>query len=161
MVAMDVAHEQHPPQTRQQRFLRAAAEHVQAIKDEQGECGKEWEQYRTIYGSLCHKLPVLVMANGLAQTIAFVEAKAKAPATAPVPDKARARAYWRLRAQLADALGWQPAELGHRIRTAPLGQYIHATRTILAAWVYYKRFAESILDVQADVDPGDDRGDGE
>jgi CRISPR-associated protein Cmr5 len=35
------------------------------------------------------------------------------------------------------------------IRSAGLVEYMRHTRTILDAWVYYRRFAESVLDVKA------------
>ena len=156
MIAMEM-NQQHPPQTRQQGFLRAAAAHVQAIKDEE-QGYQDWHIYKDTYGSLCHKLPVLIMTNGLAQTVAFIEAKAKDGQSGPAPAKPRERAYWRLREHLAATLGDPQGGVAQHILVAPTGRYIHATRTILAAWVYYKRFAESILDARADSDPGDGRG---
>ncbi len=36
-----------------------------------------------------------------------------------------------------------------RVRNAEMVEYMHMTREVLSAWVYYKRFATSILGVES------------
>src|SRR5205823_6388186 len=131
-----------PALSRQQRFLRDAAANVQAVKGEQRHYA-QWHDYKEIYGGLCHKVPVLIMTNGLCQTVAFIEAKASGDG-----DKPRPRAYQTLRRHLAGALGQEAGTLAAHVQGLPVGDYIRATRTVLGAWAYYKRFAESMLGVQ-------------
>lgn len=126
------------PVTYQQRDLSQALAHVRELLSQP-------PTTQRIYGGLCHKLPVLVRTDGLCQTLAFIAEKAGGSTE-------RARAYQALRRHLARTLGLSEAELLDRVRTAATGQYMRYTRELLRAWVYYKRFAVSILEVEADAD---------
>lgn len=123
--------------TRQQRYMTQALEHVTAVKAQQS------ESVRTIYGGLCHQIPVLVRACGLCQTLAFVAEKAQA--AEGQTDRARAYQLW-LR-HIADALKTPEDSLLDLVRAAPMLDYMRHTRTVLDAAIYYKRFAGSILKV--------------
>lgn len=128
--------------TRQQMYLTRALEDVTAVKE-----GVASEQTRTVYGGLCHSFPVLVRAAGLCQALAFVEDKACVPAAGD-----RAEAYKLLRRHVARHLGVaEPAQLLHAMQADSNGvvAYMRQTRVILDAWVYYKRFARSILQVDS------------
>lgn len=130
--------------TRQQRYLERALRHVEALQGE-----PESSDLPKIYGGLCHSFPVLLRTNGLMQTLAFIYTK-----SGDTDD--RKRAYRALLSHVAETLG-QPADgtaLLHHVHQMSNGQYIHATRALLSAWVYYKRFAESILDVQPGAEEG-------
>ncbi|GMV36326.1 MAG: hypothetical protein AMXMBFR61_08340 [Fimbriimonadales bacterium] len=100
-----------------------------------------------IYGGLCHKLPVLVRACGLCQTVAFLEAKSESK------DRERAEAYLRMCGHVKEMLekhgGVKVAAqtLSEAVAGLEIREYSFATRCILQAWVFYKRFAESILKV--------------
>lgn len=104
-----------------------------------------------IYGGLCHNIPVLLRANGLCQTVAFLAEKGKGGA-----GNTRSAAYTEISRHLAEILGLEPARLQSTIYAADLPTTIWYTRRLLAAWIYYKRFAVSILDVEAGGD--DDHG---
>lgn len=127
--------------TRQQRYLSDALGAVQAI----AAATEEASPRRRIYGGLCHAFPVLVLTNGLCQTMAFIEAKAAGP---PGPQR---DAYRDLKHNVIAVLGSGPDPLDV-VRQAPLRDYMRHTRMVLEAWVYYKRFAVSELGVGA----GDD-----
>lgn len=127
--------------TRSQRYLDLALRHVEAIRDETSPD----DERRRIYGGLCHAFPVLVRTNGLCQTLAFVAAKS---ATDDGAASAQASAYRDLSRQAAEVLGIEGDLLG-AIRRAGLSDYMRYTRTILDAWVYYRRFAVSVLEVEA------------
>jgi CRISPR-associated protein Cmr5 len=97
------------------------------------------------YGALCHRFPVLVLRSGLAQAIGFLRAKAKAN------NGLGESAHGLLLAHLAGHLG-QNAEaqaFQERVNTASLDEYRRLTRAALAAAVWYKRYAESVLGVDA------------
>ena len=98
------------------------------------------EKGAPIYGGLCHSFPVLVRTCGLCQALAFHKAKASSGS----PD--RAAAHGRLLAHIGRILGAGDDPL-HAVRNAPAAEYMLHTRRVLAAWIYFKRFAESILNV--------------
>lgn len=106
-------------------------------------------ELQATYGRLCHRLPVLVRANGLCQTLVFAHDRASG-------EGSRALAYRLLLDHVQAALhgeSEQPfatADFARMISEAPLGEYVRYTRTLLAAWVYYKRFATSMLGVTSD-----------
>lgn len=146
--------------TRQQRYLENALLQVHEVAVKAPEGSKR----RKAYGGLCHEFPVLVLTNGLCQTMAFIEAKARgagedqpgAAGAQPEDDEERASralklAYSDLRDNIISVLDTGPDPLD-QIRRAPLQEYMRQTRTILEAWVYYKRFAVSVLGIQ----PGDE-----
>ena len=120
--------------TRQQRDLTAALENVsQLVGDD--------KETRRIYGGLCHSFPILIRTNGLCQTLAFVHEKKSGGDN-------RARAYQRLWAHVADTIGQNEETLLNHVRSVPTTRYLHDTRRLLDAWVYYKRFAAAILGVK-------------
>lgn len=91
---------------------------------------------RDRYGSMAHKLPVLIRIAGLTQALAYVEARGK-------PE------HKRLLDDLAQTLKKQNGELlVEAAINASLSEYIYLTQQALAALLWYKRFAQSVLDVQ-------------
>ena len=95
------------------------------------------EDERKKYGSLSHRLPLLIRTAGLAQALAFVEARGGAAGS-------------RLLKDLAAAV--EEEELLSRSRTAELAEYMRLTRNVLAALAWYRRFAQSVLGVEAGAD---------
>jgi len=107
------------------------------------------EQVRTIYGNLCHEFPVLVRTCGLCQAIAFCADKAQSD------EDARAQAYRLLLTHIGKILGVETDGAGgaegsliDEILGADTTQYMLYTRRVLHAWVYFKRFAVSVLGVK-------------
>lgn len=123
--------------TREQRYAAQAYTQVYEIYGQ----GKD---YYAKYGSMAHKLPVLVRQAGLVQALAFVEARGKAP-------------HQQLLDHLAEVVldGGTKADLLARSRNDPMMAYMHLTEDVLAALAWYKRFAQSILDVDPTTE-GDD-----
>lgn len=94
------------------------------------------------YGSMAHKLPVLVRQAGLMQALTFVDTRGK-------------DAQKKLLSDLALTLEKNNAQaLLSECRSAELANYMWLTRQTLAALEWYKRFAESVLDVR----PGEEEG---
>ncbi|MGI8588294.1 MAG: type III-B CRISPR module-associated protein Cmr5 [Chloroflexia bacterium] len=113
-------------QTREQEYALKAFNDVSAMKSLS-------EDKRDKYGSMAHKLPVLIRTAGLAQALAFVEARGT--------DEQK-----ELLKQLATATGH--TKLAQDSRTLQLGEYMRLTQQVLAALDWYKRFAQSVLDVK-------------
>lgn len=98
---------------------------------------RENADFRKKYGGLAHKLPVLIRTAGLAQALAFVAARGE-------------NAGKHLLQHLAEALRFEKQDkLLEEVRTADLNEYIYLTQQALAALLWYKRFAQSVLEVDA------------
>lgn len=132
--------------TRDQQFAAAIFRQAEAIAqkwptDKKTEADpkkrQENDAKRKQYGSMAHKLPVLIRTAGLAQALAFVEARHS--------DDAPQRL---LLEHLETVMG--TPNLAEKSRdTDSLGGYMYLTQECLAALLWYKRFAQSVLGVDA------------
>ncbi len=97
------------------------------------------EKARKNYGSLCHSFPVLVLRDGLCQTLSFYEAK----------KKERDDQFDLALRHIREILGLQTADgdASFQVAQFPIDRYMRETTRLLDAWIYHKRFAESILKV--------------
>jgi len=129
-------------ETRQQQMLSMALNHVSQVKDEY----KGGEVAR-IYGGLCHKFPVMIRTCGLCQAAAFIESKEGKD------DRGKAHIFIRKHAlevlKKFNVIGNASNKLSDAVRNLDTANYLLATRLITRAWIYYKRFAESILGVES------------
>lgn len=116
--------------TRDQQYSIAAHEKVTAIKTKA-------EPDVKAYGSMSHKLPILIRTAGLSQALAFVDARGKEVQKTLLEDLAR-------------TIG-QPDKKTflQNVQKAPLKEYMLLTRQSLDALLWYKRFAQSILHIDA------------
>lgn len=124
-------------QTRSQKDMKLALELVSGLERADSEVKK-------IYGGLCHNFPVMVMQSGLCQAVAFSSDKASGEGN-------RAKAHKKLLEHVGAILEVK-GELLQALQSAPTLTYMHHTRRVLDSWVYFKRFAKSVLKVE----PGDD-----
>lgn len=86
------------------------------------------------YGAMAHKLPMLIYTAGLLQALEFVYSRE------PI--------HQQLLTDLAQTVAQQDiSSLLQAVRTANLRGYMLVTRRTLAALLWYKRFAQSILEV--------------
>jgi len=124
-------------QTNQQKFATTAFNQV--VKEVKG----KGNTYCQKYGSMSHKLPLLIRTAGLAQALAFVRAK-------------KEEAYNDLLNHLATNVAWPGVATGEQLaaksRSEHLDGYILLTRRVSAALIWYKRFAESELGITANQD---------
>jgi len=109
------------------------------------------EPFRKKYGTMAHKMPVLLHTAGLMQAIAFVHAKGT-----------KNEAWKQFLNDLAQTLEFSRPEydrdaLLRNAQQVEIGDYILLTRRVSNALLWYKRFAESILKVE----PGDEDTDKE
>jgi len=118
-------------QTRDQKYATKAFEQVSDVFRNMSEVN------RKKYGAMAHKLPVLIRTAGLAQALAFVDSRSEEPQK-------------RLLEHLAEAVGaGTKADLLNRSRTALLAEYMRLTQEVVAALLWYKRFAQSVLGIEA------------
>jgi len=115
--------------TRDRKYASEAVNRVSAVKETASEVD------RNRYGAMAHQLPILIRSAGLAQALAFLETR-------------EFIGHQLLLNDLAATVGL-PDTLVQRARVAPLEEYMHLTRQVMAALLWYKRFAQSILDIKA------------
>lgn len=115
--------------TRDQEYASNAVKKVTAVKKNlnEVECN--------IYGSMAHQLPILIRTAGLAQALAFLETR-------------DTKGHKQLLIDLAETVGMSGTLL-QRAREAPIEEYMNLTRQVMAALLWYKRFAQSILDIKS------------
>ncbi len=112
----------------------AIARDVKCDTEEKRE--KKRKAERKKYGGMCHKLPVLIRTAGLVQALTFLQAKPK-------------EQMWRqLGNDLAQTLGRTNLDaLAGEARDASLSKYMVLTRRALEQLLWYKRYAQVLLDV--------------
>ncbi|MGH9176739.1 MAG: type III-B CRISPR module-associated protein Cmr5 [Vicinamibacterales bacterium] len=121
--------------TRQQRDLEIAVRHIREVQT-----SPMTQTERDRYGGLCHTFPILVLTNGLCQAVAFLADKG-----ANKPEGA----HRTLLGHVAELLEIDRSNLLSAIQNAAVLDYIRYSERIIEAWVFYKRFAVSMLDVDA------------
>lgn len=118
--------------TRDQAYASDAVQKVTDVKKNLSEVE------RNRYGAMAHQLPILIRSAGLAQALAFLETR-------------DTDGHRQLLIDLAATVGLS-GTLVQKAITLPLNEYMHLTRQIMAALLWYKRFAQSILDIKpADI----------
>ena len=126
--------------TRTQNYAAAVFEQMEPLAQRN-------QAYRDKYKSMAEKLPVLIRTAGLAQALAFVEAKA-----------VKEQAWGDLLDHLACTVGHtnrSSLSAASRSPRSTLGAYTRLTSQTLEALLWYKRFAQSLLD--AEPEPGSQR----
>jgi len=119
--------------TRDQKYASTVYDQVCKVKIEK----QEKQEYKK-YGAMAHKLPILIYTVGLVRALEFVNARAKKPI------------QQRLLEDIAVTVGYHNTDtLLKIVRSADLSSYMLLTRQILAALLWYKRFAQSVLGVEA------------
>ena|SRR5216683_8174214 len=124
-------------QTRDQKY--AAIIYAQVCK-----VREDHQADYTQYGAMAHKLPILIRTAGLTQALEFVNSRSK---------KAVQK---QLLTDLAITIERNDApSLLSLSRNAELSEYIRLTQQIMAALLWYKRFAQSVLGVDTGEEDGD------
>ncbi|MCP4126411.1 MAG: type III-B CRISPR module-associated protein Cmr5, partial [Gammaproteobacteria bacterium] len=122
--------------TRAQTDSKLAYDQISKMLEE------EQEKEQKAYGGLCHHFPMLMLRSGLCQAVAFYVVKAKG--------KTNQKAYQHFLEHMATAAGnngMNHEQFQQSILTMEPPEYQRITRRILAAAIWYKRFAVSLLDV--------------
>lgn len=92
---------------------------------------------RKKYGAMAHKLPILARTAGLVQALAFVQSRGQAPHKELLEHVAQT------------VVGADAKEFLRRTRDAQLSEYVYLTERTMLALKWYKRFAQSVLEVEA------------
>jgi CRISPR-associated protein Cmr5 len=125
--------------TREQKYAADIFERVERIDEEY----KHKPAERRKYGAMAHKLPVLVRTAGLAQALAFVDARGDEP-------------HHQLLQDLAVTVGYGDAKaLLNASRDVAFYEYMRLSQKVMAALLWYKRFAQSVLGVEPSDEPED------
>ncbi len=133
-------------QTRSQQMMKLALELVQEVAEKYPD---KDDPVRKAYGSLCHNFPPFVRTCGLCQAVAFSVDKASAADSENKDDQSRGMAHRLLLEHVAKVLNIPSRDdLLDHLLSANLEEYMLLTRQVLSSWVYFKRFARSILKVE-------------
>jgi CRISPR-associated protein Cmr5 len=119
-------------QTRDQRYAIQILKQVQAIKRHP----EYKESLYKKYGAISFQLPILIHSAGLAQALAYVESR-------------KEQIFKDFLRDLSITI-CKGESLCEQARNVELPEYILLSRQVLAALLWYKRFAQSILDVDAE-----------
>jgi CRISPR-associated protein Cmr5 len=94
--------------------------------------------YKNSYGDMAHKLPILIRTAGLTQALEFVNTR---PESQPAPKD--------LLNDLSLVLGYTDADsFRSASRSEPLAAYMRLTQETLHALLWFKRYAQSVLNVE-------------
>ena len=124
--------------TRDQRYAALVYEQVVRLEPEKKE---EWVKD---YGRLANNLPVLVKKAGLAQALSFAAKDERDEKE----KKGRRRLLDDLQEVVRKISGREKLDLRRESLTAGLSEYLWLTQQVMAALHWYKRFAQSVLDVK-------------
>ncbi|MCP3746782.1 type III-B CRISPR module-associated protein Cmr5 [Paenibacillus sp. A3M_27_13] len=98
------------------------------------------------YGQLCHRFPSLVLTNGLRLAVTFFQAKSKSVES---PHALYLQHMW-------NALGLDRS-WNDELRKEN-ADYLHLSRRVLSASVWFKRYAEAILKIEQGTDAPEQEG---
>lgn len=127
-------------QTRNQLYATSILKQVNTIKEKYS-ANNDYKKY----GAMSHRLPILIRTAGLAQALAFVHSRKKAY-------------YMDLLTDIQAVVTPDLAEgtLLTKVQQVDLTEYLNLTRRVLAALVWYKRYAQSVLNVEDPTDVEED-----
>lgn len=138
-------------QTRDQRLAFAIYERILAFATPNLSSKR-----RKQYGSMAHKLPILIRTAGLSQALAFVEARHR-------EKEGKAPPQLKLLRDLEDVLRKEKMLEGANLfavaRQAEIGEYMRLTHHTMAALLWFKRYAQSVLGVQQGEDADEEAED--
>lgn len=118
-------------QTREQLYAKTVYEKVAERKNQYQ------QEDKNKYGSMAHKLPILIRSAGLCQSLEFINTRKDAQRD--------------ILADLAAVIGHTETSLLTRSREAQITEYMLLTEHALAALLWFKRYAQSVLEVTADM----------
>ena len=128
--------------TREQRYAATIFEQVTELEQASPE-------KKTKYGSMAHKLPVLIRVAGLSQALHFVHSRGNDDQKLLLKHLAHTLDFHDDKGEKAESA---VEKLLAHSRTAQLSMYMYLTHQALAALQWYKRFAQSVLRVEAAED---------
>lgn len=124
--------------TRDQKRAKTALKHVLKLKEDY----KDDKDFYKDYGRMAHKLPILIRTAGLAQALAFVEARGKDGHKKLLDDLSS-------NVKHGNILGINDNLVVKSHSTEKLSEYMQLTNEVLACCLWYKRCAQSVLKIEA------------
>lgn len=126
--------------TREQRYAAKTFEQLSALEMQTDEKKKK-------YGSMAHKLPVLIRVAGLTQALHFLHSRGD-------EDQKLLLKHLAHTLEFVDEEDGDSAEIKllKSSRNADLSTYMRLTQQSLTALQWYKRFAQSVLRVESAAD---------
>lgn len=98
---------------------------------------------RNQYGGMAHSLPILIRTAGLAEAVAFVQSRDKTHGSVALLN------------DLGQVVSAKSADdFAEQSRKADLQEYMYLTHRALQALKWFKRFAQTVLDVPVTQDDG-------
>ncbi len=132
-------------QTREQRYASGVYEFMLR-------CNARGDRYKQAYGSMAHTLPMLIHKAGLVQALSFV-------ASRPSDKNDAAQAPQDLLGDLALVLGYADHKaLCDASRRLTINEYMRLTQEALQALLWFKRYAQSVLNVDSPTDTNAEGG---
>ena len=125
--------------SRQQKWAQAAFEAVREAKAKSDE--KKAKSDEKKYGTYCMKLPSLLLQSGLVQTTAFLRSRGEPAADLFLDDVAKV---------LEDSSKATGRDLDAKARKASLPDYLRLSRDALHVASWFRRFAQTELEVSPD-----------
>lgn len=120
----------------QHHYAQTAYEGIMEVKGK-SEMGTN-SAFASQYGQLCHRFPSLVLTNGLRLAVAFFKAKGGREKSGS--------AYLLYLQQIGQAVGHDFGADGKCALSQT--EYLHLSRKVLGASVWFKRYAEAVLKVE-------------
>lgn len=124
--------------TRTQQLAQTCYELVHGVRDAES-------KLKADYGRWCFRLAPLVLQNGLVQTFGFLTAKA-----------ANNEGAQKFREHLAQILRMNTDQSLATVRDASLADYQRYTRLTLAAALWFRRYAETELELDVATASGEE-----
>ncbi|WP_054537068.1 type III-B CRISPR module-associated protein Cmr5 [Herpetosiphon geysericola] len=138
-------------QTRDQKFAASAYAHIETVlkqypkpvdkpntekSKEEKSIEAKYQTSRNVYGSMAHKLPILIRNAGLVQALAFAQSR----------DKSEINLFLE---HLAITINFtcKAQDFAAKVAELELAEYMYRTQQALDALLWYKRFVQSILDI--------------
>ncbi|MDR0266842.1 type III-B CRISPR module-associated protein Cmr5 [Paenibacillus sp.] len=115
------------------KYAQAALSGVRMA--EQNSYGKE-------YGRICQQFPPMVLVNGLKLSVAYLQSKQKENNKQDLASQQ----FLKDLGSAVDVGSWEEITIN---KNMPVPQYLDLTRRTLKAVVWFKRYAEAILKVDA------------
>lgn len=125
----------------QHHYAQTAYEGIMKVKDK-AEMGTN-TAFVHEYGQLCHRFPSLVLTNGLRLAVAFFKAKGAGEKSGSV--------FLLYLRHIGQAVGHDFGGDGE-CALPQNAEYLHLSRKVLSASVWFKRYAEAVLKVEQGAD---------
>lgn len=149
-------------QTRDQQYAASAYAHIEEVLKKYPKLDVKsddklalfYQKSRKSYGVIAHKLPILIRTAGLAQALVFIISRGKNK------DSSKEDEFKLFLKHLSTTINFtcEPEQFVCRIIDLDLTEYMYRTQQVLDALLWYKRFAQSELDVDSTDQLDDEQG---